>query len=571
MLVAAAVLIGCANSPGPADMAQNGGGLERVPEAVEEDRDTSPFGAYLAGMYANQQRDLGVAADYMSKALAADPDNPRLLHATFMLMAGEGRMERARALADRLLAQNGTHGPARLLTAVERLRAGDPEAAQAALSELPGRGLSALVKPLIGAWVEVERGDTDAALETLKALEPMEGFGPLRQAHIALINDLAGRTATAAEAYEAAAGPEGARSLRLVWLIGNFHARQGDQPRAEQVYRAYMSRNPESAVMEIALERLQAQGTPGPLIETARQGAAEALFNMAGLLDQEGASDLALVYARMALFLRPDFEVGQILLGEVLQSQERGAAAIEVYRAISEASPFHYVARLRIADELQQLEDGERAVAILSDAADRHPERYEPLYRLGNLHRSRERFAEAAEAYARAIDRIDARQQRHWTLFYFRGIALERTDRWPEAERLFKTALELQPEQPYVMNYLAYSWVEQKKNLKQAQQMLRRAVELRPEDGYIVDSLGWVYYRLGKYDKAVEYLERAVELRPADPVINDHLGDAYWRVGRTQEARFQWNRALGLEPDADDISGIEAKLENGLEPAGSNG
>jgi tetratricopeptide (TPR) repeat protein len=507
----------------------------------------------------------------MSDALAADPENPRLLHATFMLMAGEGRMAEARDLADRLLAQNPTHGPARLLTAVERLRAGDPAAAQEALSQLPGRGLSALVQPLMSAWVEVAGDDTDQALEKLKALEPMEGFGPLRQAHIALINDLAGRSDAAATAYEAAAGPEGARSLRLVWLIGNFRARQGDRAGAEQVYRDYMSRNPDSAVMEIALERLQETETPAPLVRTARQGAAEALFNMAGLLDQEGASDLALVYARMALFLRPGFEVGQILLGEVLQSQDRGEAAMEVYRGISEQSPFRYVARLRIADELQQLERDTDAIEILTAAAERHPQRYEPLYRLGNLYRGRERFAEAAEAYARAIDRVGEPQQRHWTLYYFRGIALERTDRWPEAERLFKTALELQPEQPYVMNYLAYSWVEQKENLEQAQKMLRRAVELRPEDGYIVDSLGWVYYRLGKYDKAVEYLERAVELRPADPVINDHLGDAYWRVGRKQEARFQWNRALGLEPDADEISGIEAKLENGLEPAGSNG
>ena len=100
--------------------------------------------------------------------------------------------------------------------------------------------------------------------------------------------------------------------------------------------------------------------------------------------------------------------------------------------------------------------------------------------------------------------------------------------------------------------------------------MLIRAVELRENDGYIVDSLGWVYYRLADYEKAVVQLERAVELRPQDPVINDHLGDAYWKVGRHQEARFQWRRALSLEPEADLVPTIEAKIESGLGPRNDN-
>ena len=117
------------------------------------------------------------------------------------------------------------------------------------------------------------------------------------------------------------------------------------------------------------------------------------------------------------------------------------------------------------------------------------------------------------------------------------------------------------------MNYLAYSWVEQKTRLDEAKKMLERAVELRPNDGYIVDSLGWVFYRLGEPERAVGHLERAVELRPQDPVINDHLGDAYWKVGRHQEARFQWRRALSLDPEEDLVPTIEAKIEGGLDAA----
>jgi Flp pilus assembly protein TadD len=101
--------------------------------------------------------------------------------------------------------------------------------------------------------------------------------------------------------------------------------------------------------------------------------------------------------------------------------------------------------------------------------------------------------------------------------------------------------------------------------------MIKTAVELRPTDGYIVDSLGWVYYRLGRYEEAVTELERAIELRPADPVINDHLGDAYWKVGRRNEARFQWNHARDLDPEEDELPKILDKIENGLpDPANTD-
>ena len=155
-------------------------------------------------------------------------------------------------------------------------------------------------------------------------------------------------------------------------------------------------------------------------------------------------------------------------------------------------------------------------------------------------------------------------ERRHWSLLYSRGIALERSKQWARAETDFIKALELEPEQPYVLNYLGYSWVDQGIHLERATGMIEKAVELRPRDGFIVDSLGWAYFRIGDYGGAVRELERAVELRPQDPVINDHLGDAYWMVGRRLEARFQWRRALALEPEADVAGTITNKLEDGL-------
>jgi Flp pilus assembly protein TadD len=202
--------------------------------------------------------------------------------------------------------------------------------------------------------------------------------------------------------------------------------------------------------------------------------------------------------------------------------------------------------------------------AMLREIAAEHPDDPDPLSELGDILRRREKYVEAVAAYDQAIARIGALQPRHWRLLYARGIALERSKQWPRAEADFLQALEFEPDEPFVLNYLGYSWVEQGKNLDKAEEMIRKAVELRPSDGYIVDSLGWVLYRLGRHEEAVVHLERAAELKPEDPVINDHLGDAYWAVGRQREARYQWQTALASDPEPELKTAIEQKLEQRL-------
>jgi Flp pilus assembly protein TadD len=186
------------------------------------------------------------------------------------------------------------------------------------------------------------------------------------------------------------------------------------------------------------------------------------------------------------------------------------------------------------------------------------------LIELGDILRGRNRFPDAVAAYDGAIARLEPAEGRYWSLFYSRGIALERSGQWPRAEGDFLRALELQSDQPLVLNYLGYSWLEKREHLDRALKMIERAVELRPNDGYIVDSLGWAHFQLGDYPQSIQYLERAIELLPEDPTINDHLGDAYWRSGRLAEARYQWQRALQFQPEADEVKTIDAKLDKGL-------
>ncbi|MEQ9326199.1 MAG: tetratricopeptide repeat protein, partial [Rhodospirillales bacterium] len=211
------------------------------------------------------------------------------------------------------------------------------------------------------------------------------------------------------------------------------------------------------------------------------------------------------------------------------------------------------------------------SVAEFERMAQANPAVPEPLIALGNVMRGAERFSEAAEVLDRAVERLGEPRTDHWRVYYSRGIAFERSKQWDRAEKDFLKALDLEPEQPYVLNYLGYSWVDQGIHLERATEMIQQAVKLRPNDGAIVDSLGWALYRVGDFDGAVKQLERAVELMPHDPTINDHLGDAYWQVGRRHEARFQWQRALSLEPESDLVEIIEGKLKEGLKAGDKTG
>lgn len=211
------------------------------------------------------------------------------------------------------------------------------------------------------------------------------------------------------------------------------------------------------------------------------------------------------------------------------------------------------------------MENTDGAVQAMKDLSARFPEKDEIYGALGDLYRMHSRFNEAAVEYTRLIDTIGEPEERHWSLFYTRGIVLEREKRWADAERDFRKALDLRPEQPQVLNYLAYSWVDQGMRYDEARKMLERAVEIRPYDGYIVDSLGWALFRMGDIAEAVKILEKAVLLQTDDWAINDHLGDVYWHVGRKNEARFQWRHALSLRPDEENIPLIKTKIKHGYQ------
>jgi len=530
----------------------------------------SPAGNYLAGRQAQKNRDFGNASRFLGKALEKTPDNTLLLSNTFLARLADGDITEAVPMAREIVKRQNSAPIAKLILLVDAVERNDLPGAGPILANFPERGFSGFLKPLLTSWVMVGATDGSDPIEALSPLKNQSGLRVLYELHAALLSDAVGRPEEAEKHYKFAAKNVRRSTLRVVQGYGQHLERAGKTEQARLLYETYLKENPDSVVLGPAMERLDKGEKPALLVSGPAEGIAEALFNIAGTMTRQNSAQDALIFGQLALHLRPDFDLARMLVAGILESMNRNEDAIAAYREIDSQSPFHWSARLRVAGNLEALDRDDDAIALLQILTREDATRPEPLVSLGDLLRSNKRFAESVAAYDRAIELLSDLDKRHWTILYSRGISLERSKQWERAERDFKRALELNPDQPYVLNYLGYSWVDQGINLGPAREMIERAVKLRPNDGYIVDSLGWVLYRLKDFEGAVEHLERAVELRPNDPTINDHLGDAYWRVGRYTEARFQWQRALALKPEADQISAIEDKLQRGLAASGSS-
>ena len=524
----------------------------------------SAIGNYLAGRHAQIENDYSAAADFLARALQGDPQNRELVRRTHAALLASGRMKEGRALAGKVLELDKGDTIANLDLIAGDIKKRDFAGADERLAKMPRRGAASLIAPLLTAWVKAGKKDYDGAIAALAPLKSAAGLGTIYDLHEGLIHELADDTDNAAASYLAAI-VRNERFLRAVEALGTLYERTGRYEEAKKLYERFAEEAPDATMTELLLARVERREKPAKLVTDPVAGAAEAFFNISNSLVRENSADLALVFGWLAIELNSNLSQAYLLIAGINESLNRYDEAIRVYAMVPANSPWRWNAQIREALVNDAADRPDKAIAILTAMIADQPTRVDAAISLGDVLRGRKRFAEAVVAYDTAISRSSASDPRNWSLYYSRGIAEERADQWPRAEADFLKALELNPEQPHVLNYLAYSWVEHSVHLDRARKMLERAVELRPNDGYIVDSLGWVLFRAGDFKGAVERLEHAVELRPQDATINDHLGDAFWKVGRQVEARFQWSRALTLDPEPDLVTAIQTKLARGLQ------
>lgn len=523
-------------------------------------------GALLAARHASSVADTTTATEYYARALELDPANASLLWRSYSAAATAGKIDAAIAAAKRYYDSAEQPLPlAGLLLATGHYSKKEYDQAWSYIDRIQSDSYMAFAMPMIRAWGQAPRNTVDAALAELAPLQKTQGLGELYHIMGGLLNEYAGRGEDALIHYEALAEHPDRQPLSVIRLVAaGYHrlGRTGDVKGLMAKYNA--GRNGGLSGMA------EAMNDPEHFRKkiTVNDGMAEAFFAVSQLLLQNSVnsnfSDVALAFGQMALYLNPDLSVGRWVLGTTLSARGRLDESNTALSAIRKTDPAYLGAQLQIVQNLEALDRHADALARLNALAQEFPKSGEIPMTIGILLRRQEKFAEAVPAYDKAIEINESAKQHDWSLYYGRGVALERTKQWARAEADFKRALELNPDQPDVLNYLGYSWIDRGENLTEARRLIELAYSKSPDNGFIVDSMGWAMFLDRDYKGAVAMLEKAVELQPADPTLNDHLGDAYWKVGRRNEARFQWRRALTLKPEDKQKTAIQAKIEQGL-------
>jgi len=521
-------------------------------------------GSYLSGRLAGFEKDFGQAAAFYEETLAADPDNAMLLERTFLLKLANGDVEQAVRYAAEMEAAGLQNFLAQLTLGGAKMVDGKYEDANEALSKGRNGPLAQLSIGVSRAWALYGSGKIDEALDVIDNLNGPDWFEVFKSTHKTHLLFVAGRNQEALEAAESAyAIDQGA--IRVVDAYARVLAANGRQGEALDVIDKYDAQFRGHPKLDQTRAMIQNGDVVPPMVTDPSAGMSEILYGLGAVIGRDGGEELSTSYLQLALYLDPTAEFAAIALGSVFERMEQPDRAIEALVKVPADSVLKREAEIQVGLNYNELDQVEEARSHLEALIKEDPSDLEAVIALGNILRAREIYEDAEKVYTQGLDTIPELESQHWFLLYFRGIARERLGKWDLAEADFRKALELNENQPLVLNYLGYSLVDQGLKLDEALNMIKTAVDLRPTDGYIVDSLGWVYFRLGRYEEAVKELERAIELRPADPVINDHLGDAYWMVGRRNEARFQWNHARDLGPEEEELPKILKKIADGLQ------
>lgn len=540
-------------------------------ELVETVNSTGLSGSYLAAQVAIDDNDDDAAVKFLERALALDPDDTDLKQKLFVAYVSNGRISDAAEIARNTPKLGTSQNLAGYVLAAEAMRKRSWKNAINALKDVAGVDLDKALREISHAWALQGLGETDQAIARITELDGPEWISVMKNYHAGLIANAGGKQDVAAEKFQAVIDNRAVipvlteTYIRAVEAMVRNRSKSGDKTKVQETLDYGLSLLPSHSPFQLLKEKLAEDKVLKPLLTTPQQGMAELFYNIATAIRRDGAGNFSKNYLQISNSLAPKSDVIQIGLAELYLQQAAYEKSNTYYSAVEETSPFSRIARLEKATNLSRLDKREEAITELKALIESDPDDLTGYMTLGNVFSRDERYREAADIYDKAVTIIGEPKTFHWNLFFRRGISYERLKEWDKAEPNFMKSLDLSANQPEVLNYLGYSWVDQGINLDQGMDMIRKAVELRPRSGFIVDSLGWAHYRLGQYEDAVRELERAVQLMPQDPTINDHLGDAYWQVGRKLEATFQWNIALATKTPPDNPEAIKKKLEEGLD------
>ena len=521
--------------------------------------------AFLAGRHAEASADGSTAVDFYNRAMELDPQNLSILQSTYFLAAQSGDFEAAVPAARKAYETAPRRGMASVILAVDHYKKQEYDKALRYLEKTSGQNMNSFALPLMRAWAVAATQPAEAALGELALLKNFQDTGDLVDITAGLLNEFYGRKETALAHYDTLAANIENQRFSILRLVAEGYHRLGMNDQAKGVFARFQKTHDASATLEAYGAAVMDMSTHKV---TAAEGMAEAMYAAAEMLlmnePNEYRAQVATAYAQAAIYLDPDLTIAHRFIGSTLAARGRYEESNAILAKLKKSAPGYLDVQMQMAENLQRLKRSTDAINVLQNVLKEVPSSTEAHVAMGDILRQDKKYTEAVGAYDKAIKSAQTGKSENWVIYYTRGIALERSKNWDLAEKDFRKALELRPDEPSVLNYLGYSYLDRGVKLPEARKLIESAYKQRPNDGYIIDSFGWALFMNGEYDKAVSSLEKAVEATPSDGTINEHLGDVYWKVGRRNEARFQWQRALSLEIEDAQRGIIRTKLERGL-------
>ena len=519
-------------------------------------------GAYLAGRQAISDHNFVTASKFQARSISADPANFKLLEGLMISFIAQGSVDEAVSIAEVYKDTGSESQISQMVLLASMIKDGQTENF---LNFVKNAGeITPILKDLLSAWIRMGLDDELNANRIFDKTAKVQGMGQFANFHRAMSQLAAGKIEQAQRTFDLIHSDQANPTRRSVIFHTKILLSQRKFKEARQLLEKWFGPTFDPEIEELYVNALNEQAYPKNLFPKTDIAVADVFHSIANLVLKEADPTFTLLYSRLAQYLDRNHIDSTLMTADLLVELGQYDLAIKEHEKLSDIQPQFFASELGRAEALRSSGKEMAAIEVLVELTRQYPNSANGFSILGNHYRRLEAYDKAEVSYGEAIKLYEAKGEAGWFLYYVRGITRERLDLWSLAEKDFRKALSLNPTQPQVLNYLGYSLIEKNSNLDEALDMIERAVKESPDSGYIVDSLGWGYYKLGQYEKAVPNLERAAELMPVDPIVNDHLGDVYWMVGRKTEAEFQWRRALSFDPEADEIERIKKKLKVGL-------
>ena len=529
----------------------------------------SLYGDYLVGRVAHIRQDYDVAAKYYVKSIEKGLVNDDIISKTYIILASQGNIEEAKKYANMAREKGDKNNFIDVINAVHAFKLKEYKQARKEIDQISEKTYKNLIAPLFSAWSYVGEKDYNRAKNELQKISDIDEMKTVYNIHYALIAEYFGYDDEAQNSYDTIINDTRADiSFRALQLISNFFVRHGQKERALKLINKYYGASNMKEMLSSLSDKIKNDDEKtAAIVNSPDIGVSEVFLEVALLFKAVPVGyDYAQMYISISRYFNPDNDIAKLAMADIYEERELYNEANRYYDAIDKNSEVYYSAQIKKANNLSIQKKYDEAIKVLKKVSKANPNNIQVLSNIGDILRISNNQPDAIKYYQEAIKSIFYESEKHWPIYYALAVSYDRNNEWNKAEEYLQKALTLSNRHPQVLNYLGYSWLKHNTDINKAASFILEAYEKEPNDGVIIDSLGWVYFNIGEYQRAIAYLEKASELNPQNAVISDHLGDAYWFGGRKYEAVFLWKQALKQKEEQEELNlkRVKQKIQNGL-------